>query len=128
MDQLGLPEYLKLLTRYRPGRIAVNEVLIANAAVGAIIREGATHKLQDVIVSGRAQGMQFMDDAIWALLERGIVSTHEAFMKAIDKSRFKPFLSPEDEALGNAAGCSGDDGKRTPGNLVFATRARVGTR
>ena len=39
-------------------------------AVAAIIREGATQKLQDVIVSGRAQGMQFMDDAIWALLEK----------------------------------------------------------
>ena len=55
------------------GRIAVNEILIANAAVSAIIREGATQKLQDVIVSGKAQGMQFMDDAIWALLQQGIV-------------------------------------------------------
>ena len=52
----------------------------------------------------RAQGMQFMDDAIWALLEKEIVSPHEAFMKAIDKSRFRPFLSAEEEALGNAAG------------------------
>jgi twitching motility protein PilT len=124
----GVVAQLLLKRSDRPGRIAVNEILIANAAVAAIIREGATHKLQDVIVSGRALGMQFMDDAIWALLEKGIVSAHEAFMKAIDKSRFKPFLSPEDEALGNAAGCSGDDEKRTPGNLMFATRARVGTR
>jgi twitching motility protein PilT len=123
----GVVAQLLLKRSDRPGRIAVNEILIANAAVAAIIREGATHKLQDVIVSGRAQGMQFMDDAIWALLEKGIVSAHEAFMKAIDKSRFKPFLSPEDEALGNAAGCIGDDEKRTPGNLMFATRARVGT-
>jgi twitching motility protein PilT len=114
----------------RPGRIAVNEILIANAAVAAIIREGATHKLQDVIVSGRTQGMQFMDDAIWALLQKGIISAHEAFMKAIDKSRFKPFLSPEDEVLGNAAGCIGDDEKRTPGNLgkSFVARPQVGTR
>src|SRR5437879_3690686 len=110
------------------GRVAVNEVLVANAAVSAIIREGATQKLQDVIVSGRAQGMQFMDDAIWALLEKGIVSPHEAFMKAIDKSRFKPFLSPEEESLGNAAGCISDDEKRPPGNLMLATRAQVGTR
>ena len=123
----GVVAQLLLKRSDRPGRIAVNEILIANAAVAAIIREGATHKLQDVIVSGRAQGMQFMDDAIWALLEKGIVSAHEAFMKAIDKSRFKPFLSPEDEALGNAAGCIRDDEKRTPGNLMSATRARVGT-
>jgi twitching motility protein PilT len=114
----------------RPGRIAVNEILIANAAVGAIIREGATQKLQDVIISGRAQGMQFMDDAIWALLEEGIVSPHEAFMKAIDKNRFKPFLSRDEEALANAAGSVPDDEKRVPGNFVkpLAVRARAGAR
>jgi twitching motility protein PilT len=126
----GVVAQLLLKRADRPGRIAVNEILIANPAVAAIIREGATQKLQDVIVSGRAQGMQFMDDAIWALLEKGIVSPHEAFMKAIDKSRFKPFLSPEEEALGNAAGAAPDDEKRLPGNFVKppGTRARVGTR
>ena len=126
----GVVAQLLLKRSDRPGRIAVNEILIANAAVAAIIREGATQKLQDVIVSGRAQGMQFMDDAILALLEKGIVSPHEAFMKAIDKNRFKPFLSPEEEALANAAGSVPDDEKRLPGNFVkaFATRARVGTR
>src|SRR2546428_8979342 len=67
------------------GRVAVNEILVANAAVSAIIREGATQKLQDVIVSGKAQGMQFMDDAIWALLEKKVVSPHEAFMKPTDR-------------------------------------------
>ena len=123
----GVVAQLLLKRSDRPGRIAVNEILIANPAVAAIIREGATQKLQDVIVSGRAQGMQFMDDAIWALLEKGIVSPHEAFMKAIDKSRFKPFLSPEEEALGNAAGAAPDDEKRLPGNFVKppGTRARL---
>jgi twitching motility protein PilT len=126
----GVVAQLLLKRADRPGRIAVNEILIANAAVAAIIREGATHKLQDVIVSGRAQGMQFMDDAIWTLLEKGIVSAHEAFMKAIDKSRFKPFLSGEEEALAHAAGSIRDDERRPPGNLVkqFPARARVGTR
>src|SRR5438309_9389534 len=74
------------------GRIAVNEILIANAAVAAIIREGASQKLQDVIVSGRAQGMQFMDDAIWALREKGIVSPHEAAMKSTHNNRCNQFL------------------------------------
>src|SRR6059036_1468400 len=114
----GVLAQLLLKKADRSGRIAVNEILVASAAVSAIIREGATQKLQDVIVSGRAQGMQFMDDAIWALLEKGIVSPHEAFMKAIDKSRFKPFLSAEEEALANAAGAAPDDEKRLPGNFV----------
>jgi twitching motility protein PilT len=126
----GVVAQLLLKRSDRPGRIAVNEILIANAAVAAIIREGATQKLQDVIVSGKAQGMQFMDDAIWALLEKGIVSPHEAFMKAIDKGRFRPFLSPEEEALGNAAGAVRDEEKRLSGNSVkpIGTRARIGMR
>ena len=126
----GVVAQLLLKRADRPGRIAVNEILVANAAVAAIIREGATQKLQDVIISGKAQGMQFMDDAIWALLEKNIVSPHEAFMKAIDKNRFKPFLSAEEEALANAAGAVPDDEKRLSGNFVkaSATRARVGMR
>jgi twitching motility protein PilT len=119
----GVVAQLLLKRSDRPGRIAVNEILIANAAVAAIIREGATQKLQDVIVSGKAQGMQFMDDAIWALLEKGIVSAHEAFMKAIDKNRFKPFLSREEEALGYAAGSVPDDEKRLPGNFIKPVRS-----
>jgi twitching motility protein PilT len=121
----GVVAQLLLKRADRPGRIAVNEILIANAAVAAIIREGATQKLQDVIISGKAQGMQFMDDTIWALLEKGIVSAHEAFMKAIDKNRFKPFLSTQEEALSNAAGSVPDDEKRLPGDFVKPVGARA---
>ena len=124
----GVVAQLLLKRADRPGRIAVNEILISNAAVAAIIREGATQKLQDVIVSGRAQGMQFMDDTIWALLEKGIVSPHEAFMKAIDKGRFKPFLSAEEEALANAAGAAPEDEKRARGDFVKPTGARAAKR
>src|SRR5947199_2536043 len=126
----GVVAQLLLKRAARPGRIAVNEILIANAAVAAIIREGATQKLQDVIISGKAQGMQFMDDAIWELLEKGIVSPHQAFMKAIDKNRFKPFLSAEEEPLANAAGSVPDDAKRVPSNFVtpVPARARPATR
>ena len=77
----------------RPGRIAVNEILVANPAVSAIIREGATQKLPDVIVAGKGEGMQFMDDAIMKNLKAGIVNGHEAYMKAIDKSRFAEYAN-----------------------------------
>jgi twitching motility protein PilT len=110
------------------GRVAVNEILIANPAVSAIIREGATQKLQDVIVSGKGQGMQFMDDAILTLLKSGTVTAHEAFMKAIDKNRFKEFLSAEEQGLGDAAGAAPDDEKKLPGNFMKKAAARSGAR
>ncbi len=81
------------------GRVAVNEVLVVNPAVSAIIREGATQKLEDVIVGGKSQGMQFMDDAIWDVLRMGTVAPKEAYMKSIDKNRFRNFLPPEDVGL-----------------------------
>lgn len=123
----GVVAQLLLKRSDRAGRIVVNEILMANPAVAAIIREGATQKLQDVIISGKSQGMQFMDDAIWALLDKGIVSPYEAFMKAIDKNRFKPFLSADEEALADAAGSVREDEKRVPGNFVkpLVTRAHA---
>jgi len=86
------------------GRVAINEILKVNNAVSAIIREGATQKLQDVIVAGKSEGMQFMDDAIWERMLDGTISPQEAYMKAIDKNRFKGALPPEVAELANASG------------------------
>ncbi len=80
------------------GRIAVNEILISNTAVASIIREGKTEKLLDVLISGKSEGMQFMDDAIMKHLETGVISPLEAYMKAIEKQRFVDFL-PEDKGI-----------------------------
>ncbi|MEM8954343.1 MAG: type IV pilus twitching motility protein PilT [Verrucomicrobiota bacterium] len=86
------------------GRVPVNEILVSNSAVGAVIREGATQKLYDVIMGGKKQGMQFMDEAIWERLRNDQVSPFEAYMKAIDKARFKAFLPDEHQALAHAGG------------------------
>jgi twitching motility protein PilT len=77
------------------GRLAVNEILVVNTAASSIIREGATQKLQDVLVAGKGEGMQFMDDAIWQVMQQGKVSPVEAYMKAIDKNRFRVFLGDD---------------------------------
>jgi twitching motility protein PilT len=77
------------------GRMAVNEILIATPAVAAIIREGATQKLTDVITGGAALGMQFMDQAIWKRLQDNDITPFEAYMKSIDKNRFRKFLPKE---------------------------------
>ncbi len=88
----------------RPGRTAVHEIMFATPAVAAIIREGATQKLYDVITSGKSEGMQFMDESIWSKLREGMISPEEAYMKAIDKTRFKKFLPANQYRLGDASG------------------------
>ncbi len=88
----------------RPGRVAVHEIMFATPAVSAIIREGATQKLYDVITGGKGEGMQFMDESIWARLREGVIAPEEAYMKAIDKTRFKKFLPESSSHLGDASG------------------------
>jgi twitching motility protein PilT len=124
----GVLAQLLLKSADGSGRLAVNEILIANPAVSAIIREGATQKLQDVIVAGKGQGMQIMDDEIHALLRDGTVSPQEAFMKAIDKRRFKEFLPLEQKELGHAAGSGPDGQKRAPADFVKGKDRRPGIR
>ncbi len=77
----------------QPGRVAVLEILIATHAVRALIREGKTFQLPSAIQTGKKYGMQTLDDAIMDLLKAGIISGDEAYMKCVDKEKFKPYIS-----------------------------------
>ena len=99
----GIVAQLLLKKADGKGRVAVNEILISNSAVASIIREGAAEKLTDVLISGKGEGMQFMDDAIQGLLDDGTVNAQEAYMKAIDKLRFAKFLT-DDDGHGHSSG------------------------
>lgn len=97
------------------GRLAVNEILFASSAVSSIIREGAVEKLTDVLISGKAEGMQFMDDAIMALVNQGLVTPSEAYMKAIDKLRFAPLIQGQMGEIGRNGKGSKSPPKLPPG-------------
>jgi twitching motility protein PilT len=85
------------------GRVAVNEVLLGTQALASVIREGATAKIHDIIKLGSSEGMQLMDDAIFARLRAGHISAHEAYMRAADQARFRPMLSDEERRAEEAA-------------------------
>jgi len=76
----------------RPGRVAALEIMIATPAVRNLVREAKTYQLPSMIQTGKKYGMQLLDDAIMDLLNRGIVSADDAYLKANDKARFRPFL------------------------------------
>ncbi len=75
------------------GRCVALEILIATAAVRNLIREGKTHQIPSMIQTGKKYGMILLDDAIMDLLNKGMISADEAYMKANDKGRFRPLLS-----------------------------------
>lgn len=73
------------------GRVAAHEILVQTLAVSNTIREGKNNMLTQIIMSNRALGMQLMDDCIEGFLQKGIVDGQTAYMKALDKDRFKQF-------------------------------------
>ena len=76
----------------KPGRCAALEILIATPAVRNLIREAKTYQIPSSMQTGKKFGMQMLDDAILDLLNRGWIGAEEAYTKANDKAKFRPFL------------------------------------
>jgi twitching motility protein PilT len=70
-------------------RCAALEILGVTPAVANLIREGKTFQIPSVIQTGRAQGMQLMDQSIQELLTAGKVSREEALKFATNKALFQ---------------------------------------
>jgi twitching motility protein PilT len=76
----------------RKGRVAALEIMIANPAVRNLIREGKTFQIPSMIAVGKKFGMQSLDDSIMELMNKKIVSPEDAYLKAVEKSKFVPFM------------------------------------
>lgn len=78
----------RLVPAIEGGRIAVAEILVSNAAVRSIIREGKTHQLDSVIQTGLEQGMQTMDRELARLVKAGTISYDVAREYTVDTTEF----------------------------------------
>jgi twitching motility protein PilT len=74
------------------GRIAAIEVMIANAAIRNLIREGKTHQIYSIMETSANQGMITMDRALADLHRNGYISFEEAISRALDKENFTHLL------------------------------------
>lgn len=69
-------------------RCAALEILAVTVAVSNLIREGKTFQIPSVIQTGKAEGMQLMDQAIQALVAAKKVTLEEAQKFAVNKALF----------------------------------------
>jgi twitching motility protein PilT len=83
----------------RKGRCAALEILICTSAVGNLIRDAKTVQIPSAMQTGKAIGMQTLDDAIQELLSWKWISPEEAYEKSIDKARFAKLLKTPPDAL-----------------------------
>lgn len=79
----------RLIPAIGGGRVVAAEIMIANSAVRAIIREGKTHQLDTTIQTGANEGMQTMDRTLAKLVQQGTVTYDDARDYAVDMREFE---------------------------------------
>jgi twitching motility protein PilT len=95
----GVVAQLLLPKKEGKGRLAVHEILLRTPGLANLIREGNTSMLANAIQSGKSQGMQTMDDALYAAVKENRVAIEEVHDIVSDKRRFeqlaKELANPE---------------------------------
>lgn len=82
-----------LLPKKGGGRVAALEVLIVTPAISNLIREGKTFQIASSMQTGKNIGMVMLNDALYDLVQKGIVEPRDAYIKAVDKTNFETMLT-----------------------------------
>src|SRR3954470_7048936 len=82
------------------GMVAGYEFLVVTPAIANLIRENKTFRIDSMIQTGKKFGMQLLDDHLWTLYSRGMISAEEM----IDKSKNPADLTDKVHRLGRTVG------------------------
>lgn len=82
-----------LLPKKGGGRVAALEILIVTPAISNLIREGKTFQIGSSMQTGKNLGMVMLNDALFELVQKGIVEPRDAYIKAVDKVNFETQLT-----------------------------------
>lgn len=70
------------------GRVVAAEIMIANPAIRALIRDGKTHQIDTAIQTGADQGMQTMDRTLAKLVQTGVITYDSGREYAVDIAEY----------------------------------------
>lgn len=82
----------RLVPAVAGGRVCAAEIMIANSAVRALIREGKTFQLDTAIQTGADQGMQTMDRTLAKLVQTGVITYDAAREYAVDINELNRYV------------------------------------
>ena len=92
------------------GRVAAIEVMLANAAVRNLIREGKTYQLPNTIRMNTQLGMELLDQALLRLYQGGDISRQSLFDYCNDREEITRFIGEQ----------AGRRSKEEPSNAFYS--------
>ncbi len=75
--------YQQLLPKIGGGQVAAFEILAATHATRALIRDGKSNQLRNMLLTGQSEGMQTLEMALSDLVKRGLVTHEDALGRSL---------------------------------------------
>ncbi len=82
------------------GMVAGYEFLVVTPAIANLVRENKTFRIDSMIQTGKKFGMQLLDEHLWSLYSKGMISAEEM----IDKSKNPADLTDRVHKIGRTVG------------------------
>jgi len=93
------------------GRALAAEVMIANPAIRALVRDNKSHQIMSIIQTGAQVGMKTMNQSLFELYRNGTVSFDDAIAHTSDESDFHRLM--ERAGIGGAGQGLSASGRRS---------------
>jgi twitching motility protein PilT len=78
-----------LLKKVGGGRVAAHEIMVGTSAIKNLIREAKVAQMYSAIQTGRKDGMQTLDQNLKEMVDKGLITSKVAMVKAINKDTFR---------------------------------------
>mgnify|MGYP006425333203 FL=1 len=82
------------------GRVAAYEFLVITPAIANLIRDNKSFRIDSMIQTGKRYGMQLLDDHLWSLFSKGMISAEEM----LDKCKNQADLRKKVQSAGHTIG------------------------
>jgi len=77
-----------LIKKVGGGRIAAHEIMIGTPAIRNLIREDKVAQMYSMMQTGQTAGMQTLDQCLEGLVRNRLITSGDARLRAVDKSKF----------------------------------------
>lgn len=82
----------RLLPKIQGGRVLASEVMVVNSAIRAVIRDGKTHQIPNILQTSAADGMISLDKSLADLVAQGTVAIDDALKWSVDPKSLKTLI------------------------------------
>ncbi len=86
----------------REGVVAAYEFLVVTPAIANLIRDNKSFRIDSMIQTGKRFGMQLLDDHLWSLYSKGIISAEEMIDKGKDRAQLRDKVHKAGKTVGRA--------------------------